>query len=228
MSNGVTAWSWSRYADYTRCPLYFKENYITKTVPKVTSPAMQRGTDIHDGAKRFLLGQQDGAPRDMLKHPRVEQLLLELTQIPDKQVELQWGYTDAWKPTGWFGSATWLRVILDVNVLYPDMSADCLDWKTGKRYGHNDEQMELFALAVMCQFVPVKHVTTRLVYVDTPPGQDAEEFAEFPATHKQRLIDKWTKKVRPMFEDQVFAPRPNDKCRFCPLARSAGGKCAFG
>lgn len=228
MSNGVTAWSWSRYADYDRCPLYFAEKYIRKSLPDDTSPAMQRGKDIHEGAKLFLLGQQEGVPREMLKHPRVEQLLLELRQIPDKQVELQWGFTDAWKATGWFGKDTWLRVILDVNVLYPDLTADCLDWKTGKRYGHNGEQMELFALSVMCRFAPVKHVTTRLVYVDASPSQDAEEFEEFPATHKQRLIDKWTKKVRPMFEDKVFAPRPNDKCKFCPLARSVGGKCAFG
>lgn len=227
MSNGVTAWSWSRYADHTRCPLYFAEKYVRKSIPQDSSPAMERGSLMHKGTADFLMGKAEGVPKDMLKNPRVEQLLMELTQIKDKQVELQWGYTAGWKPTGWFGKDTWARVILDVNVVYPDLTADCIDWKTGKRYGHNDEQMELFALAVMCQFAPIKHVTTRLVYVDEP-GNNIEEFAEYPATHKQSLIAKWDKKVRPMFEDQVFAPRPNEKCKFCPLARSKGGKCAFG
>jgi hypothetical protein len=79
----------------------------------------------------------------------------------------------------------------------------------------------------MCKYPPVKHVTTRLIYLDEK-GKDIEDIDEFPATHKQRLIDKWTAKVEPMFTDKVFAPRPNDKCKFCPLARSNGGKCAFG
>lgn len=179
---------------------------------------------LHKGAADFLTGKCAGAPQELLKHPRVETLLLELQQIPDKQVEQQWGFTDCWKPTGWFAKDTWLRVVLDVAVIYPDLIAEALDWKSGKRYGHNDDQMELFALAVMCQFVPVKHVTTRLVYVDT--GE--EEFAEFPVHHKQRLIDKWMKKIRPMFEDTTFSPRPNDKCKYCPLAKSISGKCAFG
>lgn len=228
MSNGVKAWSWSAYSDYNRCPLYYVENYIHKAIPKVTSPAMERGNVLHKGAADFLLGKHAGVPKELLKHERVETILYELSQIPDKQVEQQWGFTDTWKPTAWFSKdparATWLRVVLDVAVIYPDLVSEAIDWKTGKRYGHNDEQMELFAVAVMCQFVPVKHVTTRLVYVDT--GE--EEFAEFPAHHKQRLIDKWVKKVQPMFNDTVFAPRPNEKCRYCPLAKSSGGKCAFG
>ena len=107
------------------------------------------------------------------------------------------------------------------------LTAEALDWKTGKRYGHNSDQMELFALGVMCKYPPVKHVTTRLIYLDEK-GKDIEDYAEFPATHRQRLIDKWTRKVEPMFTDKVFAPRPNDKCKWCPLARSRGGKCSFG
>lgn len=233
MSNGVDAWSYSRFNDYERCPLYFAEKHVRKSFKDAGSAAMDRGNDIHKGVAAWLTGAAEGLPRDAFQNPRAEEILMELRNMPKDQVmvEQQWGFTHHWKPTGWFNSRgqplTWLRVILDVGILYPDMTAEALDWKTGKRYGSNQDQMELFAVGVMCKIVPVKHVTTRLIYLDEK-GKNIEDIEEFPATHKQRLIDKWTKKVEPMFTDKVFAPRPNDKCKWCPLARSKGGKCAFG
>lgn len=231
MSNGVTAWSYSRWGDYERCPLYFKEKHVAKSFKDAGSAAMDRGNDIHKGTAAWLSGKTEGLPREAFQNPRAEKILMELRAMPGLMVEQQWGFDAHWKPTGWFDSRgqapTWLRVILDVGVLYDDMTAEAIDWKTGKRYGSNQDQMELFAVGVMCKIVPVKHVTTRLVYLDEK-GKDIEDIEEFPATHKQRLIDKWTKKVEPMFTDKVFAPRPNDKCKWCPLARSKGGKCAFG
>jgi PD-(D/E)XK nuclease superfamily len=222
----LTAWSYSRYALWALCPMRFKHEVLEGNKVEA-SPAMARGNDIHKGVAAWLIGQAEGVPRDAIQNPRAEQLLLEMRQFKDIMVEQQWGFTASWKETSWFGKDTWLRVVLDVGLVYDDMTAEAIDFKTGKRYGTNDDQMELFALAMMCKVKPVKHVTTRLIYLDEK-GNDIEELAEFPATHKQRLIDKWTAKVAPMFNDQVFAPRPNDKCKWCPLARSKGGKCAFG
>jgi hypothetical protein len=229
--SAVTAWSYSRYADHARCPFYFKEKYITKSIKDEGSPAMTRGNDIHVGIAAYLKGTAQGVPRDALANPRAEQIITELAQIPHKLVEQQWGFSSYWTETGWFdrgnGPKVWWRVILDVGVVYPDMTGEALDWKTGKRYATNADQMELNALGMMCKIKPIKHVTSRMIYLDDT-GNDIEDIDEFPATHKQRLIDKWTAKVAPMFNDQVFAPRPNDKCKWCPLARSKGGKCAFG
>ncbi len=229
--SALTAWSYSRYADHTRCPLYFKEKYITKSIKDESSDAMKRGNDIHVGIAAFLKGTAQGVPRDALQNPRAEQIISELSQIPDKLVEQQWGFTSSWTETAWFSKdpskPTWWRVILDVGLVYPDLTGEALDWKTGKRYATNADQMELNALGMMCKVKPIKHVTSRMIYLDDT-GKDIEDVDEFPAHHKQRLIDKWTAKVAPMFKDQVFAPRPNEKCKWCPLARSKGGKCAFG
>src|SRR5581483_11409959 len=135
--------------------------------------------------------------------------------------------TSGWKATGWCDRDTWFRNVLDVGLIYEDLSGEALDWETGKRYGSNAEQLELNALALMCKYPPLKSATSRMIYLDEK-GKEIEDIEDFPATHKQRLIDKWTRKAEPMFTDQIFAPRPNEKCRFCPLARSQGGKCAFG
>jgi hypothetical protein len=221
----VKAWSYSRHEVYVLCPLKFKLRYIDK-LPEPGAPAMDRGTKVHAGAAAYLHGT--GALPVEFVHAKHVQLAAELLAFPDKQVEQQWGYTRAWQPTGWFGNATWFRSILDVGVLYDDMTYEDIDWKTGKRYGSNAEQMETQALAVMCRLKPVTHVSTRLVYLDT--GE--EEFAEFPARDKEKLMRKWEVKVAPMFADDMFAPRPNDKCKWCAFSRSnwagEGRPCKFG
>jgi hypothetical protein len=224
----LTAWSYSRFATWSLCPLQFKLKFIDK-LPEPGSPAMQRGNDIHKGMAEFVSGKADVLPRDAMQNPVVMQTVQEIRDFPDdkKQVEQQWGYREDFTATGWFGKDTWFRSILDAGLMYEDMTYELVDWKTGKRYGSNDEQMETQALAVMGRFKPVKHVTTRLVYVDEK-GNNPFEFAEFPATHRESLAAKWRSKVAPMFNDTVFAPRPNEKCRFCHFSRTNSGKCSFG
>lgn len=224
----VTAWSYSRYAAYANCPLQFAEKFLTGWKDP-GSPAMDRGNDIHKASAAFVSNVADTLPREAMQNPVVLQTMQEIRSVPTdkKQVEQQWGYTSDFKATGWFGADTWFRSVLDAGVMYDDLTYELVDWKTGKRYGSNDEQMETQALAVMGRFAPVKHVTTRLVYIDEA-GSNPFEFAEFPATHKEKLAAKWRNKVSPMFNDTVFAPRPNDKCRFCHFSRDKGGKCAFG
>lgn len=225
MSNAVKAWSYSAWAMYDRCPLQYKLAKIDK-IGKPTSKAMERGNDIHVGVAGYLQRKVPAPPADAIKFQCMATLIEELREIPVQniQVEQQWGYTEGFKPTGWFGKDTWFRSVLDVGVMYEDLAYEDVDWKTGKKYGSNMDQMETQAISVFCKFTPVHHVTTRLAYLDI--GEF--EFAEFKRQELQSLIDKWRKKVAPMFTDRVFAPRPNDKCHFCDFSRSKGGQCAFG
>jgi len=219
----VTAWSYSRYALYELCPLKFKLKHIDK-IPEPGSPAMERGDRIHKGVAAYVTGTSQEPPQEAVAHSFPAKLIEELRGFPDKVVEQQWGFTASWGPTGWFGKATWFRNILDAAALYDDMTGDVIDWKTGKKYGSNAEQMELNALAFMCQYKLTQSVTTRMVYLDN--GE--EDTADFPVADKEKLKEKWQQKVVPMFSDTIFAPRPNDKCRFCAYSRSNLNKCRFG
>lgn|GEM_PF-2923655 len=233
MSNGVKAWSYSAWANYALCPLQFKLRKIDK-LPEPQAPALDRGNRIHKGVADYISTKEDVLPADAMVHPNMLDLIQQLRAIPaeSKQVEQQWGYTGDFSPTKWFGGDTWFRSVLDAGVMYDDMTYEDVDWKTGKRYAQsNDDQMETQALSVMCRFKPVKHVTTRLAYLDAGGAVGSStgfEFGEFPATHREKLADKWRKKVEPMFTDTTFAPRPNDKCKWCHFSRSNTGKCAFG
>lgn len=228
MTAALTAWSYSRYEAWARCPLFFKLKFLDK-LDKATSPAMERGDKIHKGIAAFVANQVESLPQDAMANPVVLTVIQEAAHFPTdkKQVEQQWGYTADFKPTGWFGGDTWFRSVLDLGVMYDDMTYEAVDWKTGRRYGSNNDQMETQALAIMARFKPVQHVTTRLVYVDEA-GPNPYEFAEFPATHREKLATKWRNKVAPMFSDTVFAPRPNEKCKFCAFAKSRMALCAFG
>lgn len=224
----MTAWSYSRFAKYEQCPLAFKLKYINKT-PEPQGPAMERGDLIHKGIAAYLRGDAPAPPPDAVKHPFVAAFIAQLHGFDDKVIEQQWGYTKTWAPTGWFGKDTWFRNVQDAAVLYDDMTLDGPDWKTGKRYGSNADQMEVNAIALFAHFKPAKHVTTRMVYVDTLPGDNAEDVADFDREKDfENLKAKWERKVAPMFNDTVFAPRPNDKCKFCHFSRSNTGLCRFG
>lgn len=222
----LTAWSYSRYETWARCPLQFKFKFLDK-LKEAGSPAMERGTGIHLSGAKFCANQEDHIDDAFHKHPSILKLAEEIRAHPveDKDVEQQWGYRADFSPTGWFGGDTWFRSILDAGVVYDDMTYEAVDWKTGKRYGSNDDQVETQALAVMTRNPMVVHVTTRLAYVDS--GDHV--FAEFPATHREKIAAKWQAKVAPMFADTIYAARPNDKCRFCTWRRSGDTpKCAFG
>lgn len=221
--NAITAWSYSRLALWEQCPLAFKLKHIDK-IKEEQSPAMARGDKIHKQAAAYIKGEgADEVPAELIKFAA---LMREFRAMPTeyKVVESQWGFDPNWRPTGWFAKNTRLRVILDAGAVYPDGTADVADHKTGKKYGTNADQMELFALATFCRYPHVSHVTTRLWYLDSGD----EEVAEFEQDTRSELIEKWEQRVAPLFTDTVFAPRPNDKCKWCSFARSKSGPCKFG
>lgn len=221
----LTAWSYTRYADYRRCPMFFAYKHLLR-IKEPPGPAMQRGRDIHKEAEAYLT-----AKRKPKLPPSLANFAEEMEQLRDLKptVEQQWGFRQDWSPTEWFGSDVWVRNVLDVCVVYDDGTADVIDHKTGKKYGSNDEQMELFGLSTFKKFLDqkLKKVTTRLWYLDIADNNENEVVAEFKASEVAALEKDWAKRVRPMFADRKFPPRPNDKCRWCFLSKAKGGPCRF-
>lgn len=235
MTKALTSWSYSRWDKHHTCPLRFKlETLDGRKEPD--NDGMRRGKKTHDVLAAFLqpTAVWDGVsvPAEAGKQaPLVAQL--KQPEFGNVVIEQQWGFNRQWAATGWFAKAndphgeTWLRSILDVGVLYGDNTVEVIDWKTGKPRGTHDDQMELFAVSVLTKFPFVEAVDTRLAYTDF---DHAEYGGPYPRRDLDKLIAKWEDKVRPMFEDTVYLPRPNEGCKFCPFSRSAtGGKdCRYG
>lgn len=223
MNNGITAWSYSRYSDYKSCPLRFKLKYIDKR-KEPGSPAMQRGGDLHKEGENYLkTPKKPRKPPEAYRHFKEE-----MTQLHGLKplVECQWGFTNKWTPsTGWFGGDTWLRIICDVVVKYDDNTVDLIDFKTGRKYDTNEEQVELFSGGAFMMWPEVTSVQTRLWYLDQPT--DNEVIRNYTRSDFNRIQKDWTQKVVPMFKDKRFAPTPGQKCRFCAFAKNRGGPCVY-
>ncbi len=234
MSNGVTAWSYSRYADYQQCPLKFKLKHIDK-LKEPGSPAMQRGSDIHKKGELYLTAT--GKPKLPEEYKHFASEMAQLRKL-DPLVEQQWGFTSSWQPAsgdgrdphGWFANDTYLRIVTDVSVVYDDTTADIIDFKTGKMYATNQDQMDLFSTGPFMKFTKLELVTTRLWYLDIPDttGQGENTVVqEFTRDDFERIKKEWAKRIRPMFMDKKFPPKPNDKCRWCHFRKENGGPCKY-
>lgn len=222
----VESWSYSRYADYKQCPLKFKLKHIDK-LKEPGSPAMQRGNTIHGIAESFVGIRPDvkaKVPAELSNVAAEAKYLRENDAI----VEVAWGFTAAWAWTGregWFGSDVWLRAKADAHVLYDDNTALLIDWKTGKKYETNEEQVELFALAAFMRYPALTDVDTRLWYTDI--ADDNEVRREYSRKDAARIQKDWSRKITPMFADRMFAPRPNDRCKWCHFRAANGGPCKY-
>lgn len=220
----LDAWSYSRYSDYKRCPMLFAYKHLLKMKDPEPGKALVRGREIHKVAEQALIG---GGKGKWKCPPELTHFADEFAQLRTMSptVEQQWGFTQQWQPTGWFGVDVWVRVVLDAVVTYDDNTAIVIDHKTGKKYATNEDQMQLFALATFKKFPDIVEVSTRLWYLDQPTDNEVEFTyykREEPAIQKD-----WEKAIVPMFADRKFPPRPNDKCRFCFLSKARGGPCKF-
>lgn len=220
----VTAWSYSRLAKWEECPAAFKYRNIDK-YPEPQSPPMKRGDEIHQNVAAILTDQPLPFP-DADVPKKLGNFVNVFGHIKANQplVEQKWAFDKNWRTVSYFDKATHYRSILDVGVLWPNNKFTVVDWKTGKAYGSNIEQMEQFAMAVMRRYPQVHSVETRLMYLDT--GQEQHE--EFVRSQLGEISLKWDQRVAPLMADTVFTPRPGEYCRRCHFRKSNGGPCAFG
>lgn len=223
-----TSWSFSRWVDYTLCPLKAKLAHITK-IREPKNDAMVRGAAIHDQARDYIRGTLKKLPIE-LKPVKAELDFIKKLfkkKVLGAIVEEDWAFTKDWNQTQWNDwTGCVLRVKLDA-AHYED-DGDTLvvtDWKTGKFRETDVElylaQLELYALATFMLLPHVMEVKPRLVYTDLgisyPPKSK-------PLSWTRNQVDvlkkTWAKRVKSMMSDRTFAPRPNDKCRWCFYGQS--------
>lgn len=224
-----TSWSWSRYADYKLCPLKAKLAHLDK-IREPKNDAMQRGADLHDQIRDYIRGVLKKLPAD-LKGVKAELdrfKKLAKQKILGAVVEDGWNFTKDWTQTTW---NDWNNCVLRVKVdagefLNQGATFILTDWKSGKfRPELNEEyleQLELYALATFMTLAHVNIVQVRLYYIDVgvvyPPPNEPIVFSRKKDLEKLKKL--WAKRTKPMLNDTVFAPRPNDKCRWCFYGQS--------
>jgi RecB family exonuclease len=224
----ITAWSFSRYSDYKKCPALAKYKHIDK-LKEPGSAAMDRGTAIHKLAEDYTLGKIKALPPELLSF---KPEFAAVKKLKSKMVEEQWAYKADWSPAAWNDwSGAWLRVKMDLAFIRDDNTLVVIDHKTGKfrpeQHEAYVEQLELYAAAGFVQCPDVLAVEPRLWYIDEGLDWPPEDTKPYLAKDAKKLRTTWEKRVKPMLNDTTFAPKPGDACRWCHFRRSNGGPCKF-
>ena len=230
----ATSWSFSRYSDYKQCPLKFKLKHIDK-IKEPPNPAMARGAAIHTLAEDYIKGKGRTLPPELkLFGDELKALRKQFKKsINGMVVEDNWSFTKDWAETEWDNWIhCWVRIKLDCAHHEGDDILIVTDWKTGKfRAEMNEdyvEQLELYALAALLLHPHLKEVRPRLAYLDQGTVYpDADKPLIFTPKDIDRLKKVWAKRTKAMMNDTTFAPRPNDKCRWCFFSASKNGPCKY-
>ena len=247
----LKSWSFSRYSKYRECPLAFKLSALDK-IPEPKNAAMERGNLIHTTAEKYIKAEipvkvpaELSAFADLFKELRKQYK----SRVAGITVEDDWALTKSWERTVWNDwNGCWVRIKLDCSGNENPDDLDITDWKTGKfREEKNEEyveQLELYALAGLLLHPHVKSVRPRLVYLDVPtvyptpglkrtPHSEPEKELVYTRDDIPKLKKLWEKRVKPMFTDKRFAPKPNSNCVWCfygqaGIAKKGGpGLCKF-
>jgi hypothetical protein len=217
----ITQWSFSRWSTYQDCPAKIKFRYVDKLV-EPGSPQMDRGTMIHKMAEVYVLAPgRTQKPHDCLK-THADEFKLARTSKPI--VEQEWAFTEAWEPTGWFAKNAWLRIKTDL--IYQPKKLPCVvvDHKTGKRYPKHSDQLSIEALTTFIMLPHVDEIDAQIWYLDQGKPNLNSKFVREDVPF---LKMEWEDKVRPMLNDETFAPKPNYGCRWCHYRKANGGPCEF-
>jgi len=215
----ITQWSYSRWRDYEQCPALAKYKYIDKR-KEPDSPAMSRGSDIHKAAEVWLSTEK--------RTPLPESLALFKAEFQGlkrlkAQPELEWAFTQAWEPTGWFDHNCWVRIKTDAFAVKAGKLGVVVDFKTGKQRDSHQDQLSLYAIGAMLMAPEITVADTQLWYLDLGK-QDGRTFGR---SALEDLKAEWAAKTRALLSDTMFAPRPSEACRWCAHSKKKGGPCAF-
>jgi CRISPR/Cas system-associated exonuclease Cas4 (RecB family) len=218
----VSAWSFSAWRLYDTCPKKYCYEKL-EGHKQETSKAMQRGIDIHSVCEKYLV---DGG-----RVPKELKSFADEFKALRKQVlyvEDQWAYKEDYTETRWDDwTHCWLRVKVDAFTAPSPVSfetATIIDFKTGKPGAYDEAQLELYALAVFKRYPAVQEVSAELWYLDK------DEIVEhtFKRNEEKKLEQTWAKRVRPMFTDKTFKPKPGPMCNWCQFSAAKGGPCKAG
>jgi hypothetical protein len=179
---------------------------------------MSRGTEIHQTCEDFVRGT-----RPDLHHEISAAWGAWIRDLKDlgARPEEQWAFDCGWHPVDYDSPQMWLRVKIDVHYPLGKDQLHVIDYKTGKPYASNMEQIEVYALGAFAQFDDVQEVIGSLWYLDSDEPHDKT----FTRSQAPKLARKWEQRAGRLLEEKDFAPRPNKFCNWCAYNESKGGPC---
>lgn len=200
---------------------------LTKTLTKLKPAAIQQALKGSDAVDEVSY-------EEATRHSKIEIMVKKLRRTKGVYVQSEIAVDRAWKRVEWFSKQAWGRVKLDVLKLTPKR-AEIIDWKSGnidKNKGEIREKaeyhdsMRLYQIAVLSTH-PQAEVSATMVFLDAPPKLP-DPTKSLPVLKRKDLAlarEDMEKKMLPMMNDTIFAPRPGYYCSWCSFSKRVGGPC---
>jgi CRISPR/Cas system-associated exonuclease Cas4 (RecB family) len=208
----ITAWSPSRLSTFEQCPRKAFFLYVQKH-KEPTSPAQQRGTDVHAAAEQYVaarrLGQDVTPPSELAPFAGDLHELMSSHEVV--LTESQHALNRDLERVDWFARDVWLRVIFDVE-MRRTQAITVIDYKTGKVREKDHDQMDLYAVAAFSLYPEITEARTLLWY--TTEGVEIESHY-LRKLHYERLLDQWRERSEVMLTARDFPARSSPLCRWC-------------
>ena len=231
----ITAWSFSRWQVYEKCPDQANYKFVIK-VPvrqEEKGEALIRGDLIHKEAEAYANGSLKELPLNLrLLKPE----FVALRKLPGAS-ELQMAFTQKWEPTEWFAKDAWCRVIVDrlVPAAKNKGTVRVVDFKSGKlrdaKESGYSEQLELYSLAGLIAEPEAKSASPELWFTDHGKIVKPEDVSGKPILYSRADVPKlkktWELRTKAMLNDTRFGPKPGIHCRWCDFSKAKSGPCRF-
>jgi CRISPR/Cas system-associated exonuclease Cas4 (RecB family) len=203
---------------FRECPQKFKFQFIDK-LPQPSSPAMDRGSEVHSNIESYLNGWTDKLlpPADSWKDE------LDALKTHDTKGEQPIGLSKDWvRLPNWFDKHTWLRIKIDAYYIVPP-TIYVIDFKTGKFRQPSTEQVELYALAGLSLNPAIEQAIAEMWYLD------AHDVYTRVYTKDELLAlrPKYENMFGTLSNNEVWNPTPSNNCRWCPYSKTKDGPCKY-
>ena len=218
-------WSYSRLSTIETCPKQY-DYYYNQRMPgfRPSSPAADRGTDTHDLAEQYLLGNVPIYP-PILQGVATHAMMLKAKKATP---ELKLAVSDQWEPCEYEDKSAYFRGILDVH--YVEDLGDgwervhIQDWKTGQVYDSHEDQMDTYVALAAPYHPKAKEYVTRLIYIDQgyvskPKVREAKRVIPI-----KLMLDGRIKNAE---EETIFPVKPGNYCKWCDYSQKYGGPCPY-
>lgn len=190
---------------------------------RATSPAMERGLDIHKKAENYVNGKITGMPKCLLNFKKEFVALRRAykkgwcSTEPDISMSSNLKPSTSKKTDFFIGFA-------DLDYHHGDRIV--IDYKTGKRYPGYREQGHAYSTCLLAMNSKIEFITVEFWYLDIKePGMSTSEFV-YTQDDLAGMLKVWNKRIDRMYADTKFTKTPYQWCRSCPRNKNNGGDCS--
>lgn len=195
-------YSYGKIKKWLTCPAQYHAQYVAKTVRSSSSPALERGKQVHSTLEQSLV--QGTEPTSVWTPAGLIPKLYAAGATP----ETQYAIDQAGNPCGYWDKTCWLRGAIDVQGPIVGPTIRLIDYKTG---GFRPDSLQSDVYATLIRRCLKRDLTVDFTFLYIDKKRTHTEQPDGGAEDRVRAV---TERIE---NDVTFDPTPCWACRFCPL-----------